>query len=207
MILRIPATVELNLHQLDPTQLVELARWLRTQEQDPRGPSPNRGGVELPAEWREREVRHDVRALWGEDDDRYEPFTVYEGTQASGKSARLAIGRCYRTRKSFAEKRLYLVVMAIGPAGGLEAICEFVAADNYERTREVVSIIKGKEGSARQFDDPAELPEVYLPWRTEPYNERVDYLGAFTKQALVCREDDHPSMLNHAFAQIQLRGL
>lgn len=206
MILKVPTTMEIHLDQLDPAQLDELSRWLKAQA-PASADRPAGHGVELPAEWRQTEVRHDVHALWGEDDDVYEPFTVYEGKQANGSSARLAIGRCFRTRKSFAEQRLYFVVMAIGPAGGLEAICEFLAADDHEQTREVISIVKGKEGSARQFDDPAELPEVYRSWRTEPYNRRVDYLGAFTKQALVCREDDFATMLNHALAQIQLRNL
>lgn len=198
--LKIPLTIELNLESLE-----ELRRQLvlpATTRATPPAPDPD---ADLPVEWRFVEDRHQVTYTWGGDTDTYEPFTVYEADN-DGDRVRLAIGKCDRTR-TFGEERVYFIVMALGPAGGMRAISEFLATDDYDETRDVIAIIKGKEGTAQQFDLADELPPAYSRWQTLRYRDRVNYPGAYSKQALVCNENDHETMLNHSLTQIRLRGL
>lgn len=201
--MRIPLTIE-----IDPQDLRQLLQALQEPGSDdavaPLGARKSEE-VELPPAWRPVEVRHGVVYTWGEDRDVYDPFSVYEATLSTG-GVKLAVGRCERAR-TFGEDRIYYIVTSIGPEGGIRAISEFLATDDYEQTNDVIAIVKGKEGSARLFDRPEELPSVYAPMQTVTYRDRVDYPGAFQKQAVVCNEQDHETMLNHSLAQIQLRGL
>ena len=46
------------------------------------------------------------------------------------------------------------------------------------------------------------LPRVYEErFRTELYSDRITYPGVWNKVAVVAREDDHETMLNHALIQ------
>jgi hypothetical protein len=161
--------------------------------------------VELPEHWDLIDRTSDVRYTWGEDQDVYDPFLTYEGWTSKGK-ALLAIGKCERTR-THGRDRIYYIVISIGPEGGMRAIAEFLATDDYDETGDVIAIIKGKDGSGRQFDSADELPPVYRGWNTVTYRDRVDYPGSYLKQGLVCNERDFETMLNHSVAQIQLRNL
>jgi hypothetical protein len=174
-------------------------------EQSPEKIRPAAAEIELPKEW--QLVREDsgVRYTWGEDHDIYDPFLIYEGWTSKGK-ARMAIGKCSRTR-THGRDRIYYIVVNIGPEGGMRAIAEFLATDDYDGTGEVIAIIKGKEGSGRQFASADELPSIYRDWNTVTYRDRVDYPGSYLKQGLVCNERDAETMLNHSLAQIQLRNL
>jgi hypothetical protein len=50
------------------------------------------------------------------------------------------------------------------------------------------------------------LPAVYAEhFRTQIYNERVVYTGAWNRLVVVAREDDHATMLNHALIQSRRR--
>ena len=49
---------------------------------------------------------------------------------------------------------------------------------------------------------PPSTPERF---RTEIYNERIIYPGAWNKLVVVAREDDDEAMLNHALIQSRRR--
>jgi len=50
------------------------------------------------------------------------------------------------------------------------------------------------------------LPTLYTDrFRTQTYNERVVYPGAWNKIALIAREDDDHTILNHALIQTRRR--
>ena len=50
------------------------------------------------------------------------------------------------------------------------------------------------------------LPTVYAErFRTETYNDRVMHPGAWNKIAVVAREDDDQTILNHALIQRRRR--
>lgn len=201
-VLRVPAIVELDLEELRRAINDPVASGGRPADIPPLGNDQ----VELPASWQLIEEQHDVRYTWGRGEfDLYDPCLFYEGRISSG-TVRLTIGKCERTRVH-GEDRIYYIVCAVGPAGGLRAIAEFLATDDYDQTGDVIAIIKGKDGSGRQFDPGEDLPAVYSPWITVTYRDRVNYPGSYSKQGLVCSELDHEVMLNHALAQVQLRGL
>lgn len=174
-------------------------------EQPPEEARPPAAEIELPEAWQLVDEDSGVRYTWGEDHDIYDPFLTYEGWTSQGK-ARLAIGKCRRTR-THGRDRTYYIIVSIGPEGGMRAIAEFLATDNYDDTGEVIAIIKGKEGSGRQFASADELPPIYRGWNTVTYRDRVDYPGSYLNQGLVCNESDAETMLNHSLAQIQLRNL
>jgi len=173
--------------------------------QPPAETRPPAAEIELPEEWQLVGEDSGVRYTWGEDHDIYDPFLTYEGWTSQGK-ARLAVGKCHRTR-THGRNRIYYIVVNIGPEGGMRAIAEFLATDDYDDTGEVIAIIKGKECSGRQFASADELPSIYRDWNTVTYRDRVDYPGSYLKQGLVCDERDAETMLNHSLTQIQLRNL
>lgn len=174
-------------------------------KQAPEETDPPAAEIELPKEWQLVGESSGVRYTWGEDQDIYDPFLTYEGWTSRGK-ARLAIGKCRRAR-THGRDRVYYIVVNIGPEGGMRAIAEFLATDDYDETGEVIAIIKGKEGSGRQFASADELPSIYRRWNTVTYRDRVNYPGSYLKQGLVCNERDADAMLNHSLVQIQLRNL
>jgi hypothetical protein len=65
--------------------------------------------------------------------------------------------------------------------------------------------VAATEGAAcTGFGD--KLPTLYEErFRTQIYNERVAYPGAWNKVVVVAREDDDDAMLNHALIQSRRR--
>jgi hypothetical protein len=201
MSVRIPVTIEIPDEALE-----ELRKALVEGPADPDPPRPIAAAeVELPSSWQLVEEQHGVPYTWGGADDEYDPFRVYEGQISSG-TIRLAIGECERTLVAGRDRKYY-IVMLIGPESGKRAIAEFLETDDHDATGDMIAIIRGRDGSGKLFDPGEDLPAVYEPWVVETYRDRVDYSGAYVKQALVCSETDSEVMLNHALAQIQLRGL
>lgn len=204
MSIRIPVILEITDEGL--AKLVDAAYQASSFEQ--RRPEESPASVDdvvLPEEWKLVSEAHEVGYTWGEDHDIYDPFLTYEGWTSKGK-ARLAIGKCSRTRVH-GQDRIYYIVISIGPEGGMRAIAEFLATDDYDETGDVIAIIKGKEGTGRQFDSQDELPSIYRDWNTVTYRERVNYPGSYLKQGLVCNEQEAETMLNHSLVQMQLRNL
>lgn len=201
---QINATIEISDQELIALA-EEVAKRLPIDGRPQQEVSPSAVEIELPEEWRLVGEDSGVRYTWGEDHDIYAPFLTYEAQTSQGK-ARLAIGKCRRTRVH-GRDRIYYIVISIGPEGGMRAIAEFLATDDYDETGEVIAIIKGKDGSGRQFSLPEELPEIYRSWGTVTYRDRVDYPGSYLKQGLVCKETDFETMLNHSLVQILLRNL
>jgi len=81
-------------------------------------------------------------------------------------------------------------------------LVEFVAADDYEQTRELVGVIRGSDGGRRMYGAGDALPGVYKErFRTQMYSERIVYAGVWNKVVVVAHEDDNQTMLNHALIQ------
>jgi hypothetical protein len=80
------------------------------------------------------------------------------------------------------------------------------AADDYERTRELVAVIRGSDGGRRMYGAGDALPAVYTErFRTQTYNDRIIYPGVWNKIVVVAREDDDQAILNHALIQSRRR--
>ena len=83
-------------------------------------------------------------------------------------------------------------------------LAEFVAADDYEDTRELVAVIRGSDGGRRMYGAGDALPWVY----TEGFRPAVQRAGGLSGRLEQghrrrAREDDDQTMLNHALIQAE----
>ena len=96
---------------------------------------------------------------------------------------------------------------ALGSGGGSKrGITYFVPADDFEHSREKLSMIRGGGQKKRSgFAPGAELPRAYAGLKTAVLGDRIE--GKWNVQAVVADENDHDAMLRHTGLQAKLRGL
>jgi hypothetical protein len=129
--------------------------------------------------------------------DEYDRFVTYRGTSDEGLFT-LALG--YLANGD-------VVGFVLGVGGGSErGITYFFPADDFETTQEKVSMIRGGGQTGRSGFEPGEaLPRAYDGFKTDVLRDRV--AGKWSRQAVVAKEDDFETMLNHTAIQARLRGL
>ena len=116
----------------------------------------------------------------------------------------IGLGETIR-ENAWGRERKYVVAFLSG-GSPQHPLVEFVAADDFEGTRELVAVIRGSDGGRRMYGLGDKLPAVYAErFRTQIYNERVVHPGAWNKAVIVAREDDTGAMLNHALIQSRRR--
>ncbi len=166
-------------------------------------PGPARP-LDLPEDWRLVREREGESYGWPNGRDRYEPYRVFMGTTRAEGAVQIGLGETVRKNK-WGRDRKYVV--AFRSAGSpQQPLVEFVAADDYEQTRELVAVIRGSDGGRRMYGVGDVLPAVYADrFRTQIYNERVVHPGAWNKMVVVAREDDDEAILNHALIQSRRR--
>ena len=104
-------------------------------------------------------------------------------------------------RNKWGRDRKYIVAF-LSSGSPHQPLAEFVAADDYQETRELVAVIRGSDGGRRMYGAGDVLPGVYEErFRTQMYSERVVYPGVWNKVVVVAREDDDETILNHALIQ------
>ena len=112
----------------------------------------------------------------------------------------IGLGETIRENK-WGRDRKYVVAF-LSSGSPQRPLAEYVAADDYEKTRELVAVIRGSDGGRRMYGAGDPLPRVYRErFRTQMYSERVVYPGVWNKVVVVAREDDDEAMLNHALIQ------
>jgi hypothetical protein len=159
---------------------------------------------ELPDDWRVVRERDGESYRWPSGRDRYSPYRVFIGTTRAEGAVQIALGETIRKNK-WGRDRKYVVAFLTG-GSPQEPLVEFVAADDYQQTRELIAVIRGSDGGRRMYGAGDALPALYAEgFRTQTYNERVDHPGAWNKIAVVAREDDVRSILNHALIQSRRR--
>jgi hypothetical protein len=170
-----------------------------------RAGAPARAGpVDLPEDWRLVREREGESYGWPKGRDRYEPYRVFMGTTRAEGAVQIGLGEAIRKNK-WGRDRKYVVAFLSG-GSPQQPLVEFVAADDYEQTRELVAVIRGSDGGRRMYGAGDALPAVYTErFRTQIYNERVVHPGAWNKIVVVAREDDDQAMLNHALIQSRRR--
>jgi hypothetical protein len=156
--------------------------------------------ADLPEDWSLVREREGESYQWPAGRDRYSRYRVFLGTTRSEGAVHLALGETIR-KKKWGRNRKYVV--AFFSAGSpQQPLAEFVAADDYAETRELVAVIRGSDGGRRMYGAGDALPSVYDEhFRTQLYSERIDYPGAWNKAVVVVREDDDEAILNHALIQ------
>jgi hypothetical protein len=155
----------------------EARAWLKVAELEGQTYSwpPERGGIE-----------------------EYDPFDVYESD-----GYRLGIGVNVRpvTVKARERKHIWVFEMKADDRGK-RPVVPFISDDDYERTGELVSLIRGKGPKKRQMFAPGDaLPPGYEKLRIDHYPARIS--GHYDRLCVVAHETDVNSMLEHAVAQLR----
>jgi hypothetical protein len=160
--------------------------------------------ADLPEDWRVMRERNGQSYRWPNGRDRYSAYRVFMGTTRAEGAVQIGLGETIRKNK-WGRDRKYVVAFLSG-GSPQQPLVEFVAADDYQQTRELVAVIRGSDGGRRMYGAGDALPALYTQrFRTQTYNERVVYPGAWNKVVVVAREDDNQTMLNHALIQSRRR--
>jgi hypothetical protein len=167
--------------------------------------SPDRGGaLDIPEDWRVVGEREGESYGWPNGRDRYKPYRVFVGTTRTEGAVQIGLGETIR-KKKWGRDRKYVVAF-LSAGSPQQPLVEFVAADDYDQTRELVAVIRGSDGGRRMYGAGDALPAVYSErFRTQMYNERVVHPGVWNKTVVVAREDDDEAMLTHALIQSRRR--
>jgi len=168
------------------------------------GASVGSDDADLPEEWRLVQERDGESYRWPSGRDRYSPYRVYVGTTRGEGAVHIGLGETVRENR-WGRDRKYIVAFLSG-GSPQHPLVEFAAADDYQQSRELVAVIRGSDGGRRMYDAGDPLPAPYTDrFRTQIYNERVVYPGAWNKVVVVAHEDDERAILNHALIQSRRR--
>ena len=159
---------------------------------------------DLPEDWRLLHERDGESYRWPKRRDGYSPYRVFMGATRAEGAVQIGLGETIR-ENAWGRDRKYVVAFLSG-GSPQHPLVEFVAADDFDDTRELVAVIRGSDGARRMYGIADQLPAVYADrFRTQIYNERVVYPGVWNKTVVVVHEDDHPAMLDHALIQSRRR--
>jgi hypothetical protein len=162
------------------------------------------GAADLAGDWRLVREREGESYRWPQGRDRYAPYRVFMATTRAEGAVQIGLGETLRKNR-WGRDRKYVVAF-LSSGSPQQPLVEFVAADDYDQTRELVAVIRGSDGGRRMYGAGDALPAVYTErFRTQIYNERIMYPGAWNKLVVVAREDDDEAMLNHALIQSRRR--
>jgi hypothetical protein len=159
---------------------------------------------DLPEDWRLVRERDGESYRWPNGRDRYSPYRVFMGTTRAEGAVQIGLGETVRENKWGRNRKYVVAFLSSGPPQ--QPLVEFVAADDYEQTRELVAVIRGSDGARRMYSAGDQLPAPYIDhFRTQLYSERVVYPGVWNRVVVVSREDDDRTILNHALIQSRRR--
>jgi hypothetical protein len=156
--------------------------------------------ADLPEHWRLVREREGQSYQWPDQRERYARYRVFIGTTRAEGAAHIGLGEAIRENKWGRDRKYVVAFLSSGSPH--QPLAEFVAADDYQETRELVAVIRGSDGGRRMYGAGDALPGVYQErFRTQMYSERVVYPGVWNKVVVVAREDDDETILNHALIQ------
>jgi hypothetical protein len=156
--------------------------------------------VDLPADWGLVREREGQSYQWPDQREHYSRYRVFLGTTRAEGAVHIGLGEAIR-RNKWGRNRKYVVAF-LSSGSPHQPLAEFVAADDYQETRELVAVIRGSDGGRRMYGPGDALPGVYKErFRTQLYSERVVYPGVWNKLVVVVREDADETILNHALIQ------
>ncbi len=163
--------------------------------------APARGlRADLAEDWRLVRERDGESYKWPDERDRYTRYRVFLGTTRAEGAVHVGLGETMRENR-WGRDRKYVVAF-LSSGSPQQPLVEFVAADDYDETRELLAVIRGSDGGRRMYGPGDTLPAIYKEgFRTQMYSERVVHPGVWNKLVVVAREDDDETMLNHALIQ------
>jgi hypothetical protein len=158
------------------------------------------GTADLPENWSLVREREGESYQWPDERDQYSRYRVFMGTTRGEGAVHIGLGETIR-KKKWGRNRKYVVAFR-SSGSPQQPLAEFVAADDYDKKRELVAVIRGSDGGRRMYGAGDDLPRVYDErFRTQLYSERVVYPGVWNKVVVVAHEDDDETILNHALIQ------
>jgi len=156
--------------------------------------------TDIPDDWRLVGEREGQSYQWPARREHYSRYRVFIGATRAEGAVHIGLGETIRENK-WGRDRKYVVAF-LSSGSPQQPVAEFVAADDYRETRELVAVIRGSDGGRRMYSAGEALPRVYEErFRTQMYSERVVYPGVWNKAVVVAGEDDEATMLNHALIQ------
>jgi hypothetical protein len=156
--------------------------------------------ADLPEDWRLVQEREGQSYQWPGQREHYSRYRVFIGTTRAEGAVHIGLGEATRKNKWGRDRKYVVAFLSSGSPH--QPLAEFVAADDYPETRELVAVIRGSDGGRRMYGAGDVLPGVYEErFRTQMYSERVVYPGVWNKVVVVAREDDDETILNHALIQ------
>ena len=163
--------------------------------------APGNGGTpDLPEDWRLVREREGQSYRWPDQRERYSRYRVFVGSTRAEGAVHIGLGEVIRRHKWGRDRKYVVAFLSSGSPH--QPLAEFVAADDYQETRELVAVIRGSDGGRRMYGAGDALPDVYEErFRTQMYSERVVYPGVWNKLVVVVREDADETILNHALIQ------
>jgi hypothetical protein len=178
--------------------IIEAAGADRTSHR-PLAPAGGRTS-DFPDDWHLVGERQGQSYQWPGAREHYSRYRVFIGRTRAEGPVHIGLGDTIRENK-WGRDRKYVVAF-LSSGSPQQPLAEFVAADDYEETRELVAVIRGSDGGRRMYGPGDALPGVYAErFRTQMYSERVLYPGVWNKAVVVAGEDDDATMLNHALIQ------
>jgi hypothetical protein len=156
--------------------------------------------ADLPEDWRLVREREEQSYQWPGRREHYSRYRVFIGTTRAEGAVHIGLGEATRKNKWGRDRKYVVAFLSSGSPH--QPLAEFVAADDYEVTRELVAVIRGSDGGRRMYGPGDPLPGIYKErFRTQMYTERVVYPGVWNRVVVVACEDDDATILNHALIQ------
>jgi hypothetical protein len=156
--------------------------------------------ADIPDDWRLVGEREGQSYQWPGRPEHYARYRVFIGATRAEGAVHIGLGETIRENK-WGRDRKYVVAF-LSSGSPQQPLAEFVAADDYGETRDLVAVIRGSDGGRRMYGTDEALPRVYKErFRTQMYSERIVYPGVWNKAVVVAAEHDEATMLNHALIQ------
>jgi hypothetical protein len=159
---------------------------------------------DLVTDWELASRREGQVYRWPDTLEHYDRYDIYKGLTQREGTVFISLGWTVR-HGSWGADRLYAVSF-LSQQAPQTPLSEFLAADDYAETRELVAVIRGSNGGRRMYGSAAELPTAYGSFRIAVYRDRIQVKGAWNKLAVVAAEDDVATILNHSLIQARRRG-
>jgi len=122
--------------------------------------------------------------------------------QIGGKMRHFIIGYTYRDAAGANRKR---VVVFMGHIPQIRPLVEFTGTDDYEKSKMVVSVVKGRDNHHVKSAD--QLPTEYSGIPTTIYSDVVTGPYAARSVAVHVKDSDRDIMARHAIIRAQFKGI
>jgi TIR domain len=165
---------------------------------------PAAAGNDLVTGWQMVDQREGQVYRWPELLEHYDRYCMYQGETQREGTVFISLGWTVRCG-AWGMDRLY-VVSFLSQREPHTPLAEFLAADDYAETGELIAIIRGSGGGSKMYGPTEDLPPAYAGFQIATYRDRVHSKGSWNKLAVVAARNDTDTILNHALIQARRRG-